>query len=135
MHGEIKVSDKEQRKNVQRYDTPDLQGSGSWVEVRLALIGESKAFMKESERLRRESLGVESGSEEAEALEAEASKLGEDWYSKNVLAWTWKDEDGNVLPLPRDNPDVLDKLTTPELQFLAAAINGSADDQKKQRRR
>ncbi len=125
----------QQRKNVKRYETPDLQGSGSWIEVRLALIGEVREFIRESARIQKLAQATESGTEEADDLEAAAAKLGSDWYGKNVIAWTWKDETGNALPLPSADPKVLDLLTQPELQFLAAAINGSADDQKKSPRR
>ena len=122
-------------KNTKRYETNDVQGAGTFVEVRLALIGESRAFIKESARLRNRALEVEADSEEGDALEAAAAKLGQDWYGKNVIAWNWTDEAGNLLPLPAHDPNVLDLLTQPQLEFLAAAINGSAADQKKQPKR
>lgn len=121
----------EGRKNTKRYETDELQGAGSWIETRLALLGESKAFFKETERIKKAAGDVEPDSEESAELEAAALKLGQDWYAKNVVAWNWKGEDGNILPIPSVDPTVLDLLNSPEMTFVAAAINGSAQDQKK----
>lgn len=129
------MSDNGKRQNVKRYDTQNLQGDGSWIEVRLALIGESRVFTKEAQRLKIAASEVDAGSEEGDALVAEATKLGHDWYGRNVIAWNWKDEDGNPLPIPSIDPGVLDLLTQPEVEYLAAAINGSAEDQKKRPKR
>lgn len=123
------------RQNVKRYETPELQGKGSWIEVRLCTIGENEAFIKESRRLAEAVGEAEANSEEEANLIAEVKSLGMDWYARYVIAWTWKDDDGQPLPLPSAQRDVVDKLTQPELEFVAAAISGSADAQKKLRKR
>ena len=38
-----------------------------------------------------------------------------------VVEWNWVDDEGNPLPLPADDPGVIDKLVLPEFQFIAEA--------------
>ena len=38
---------------------------------------------------------------------------------KCVLEWNWVDDDGEPLPLPSEDPNILDKLVLEELVFLA----------------
>lgn len=123
------------RQSTKRYNTADIMGEGSWVDVHVASLGEAKEFRKMTRDLALQVVDVEAGTPEAEALDAEAAKFTELWYGKHLVGWNWVDDDGNPLPLPGGNPEVLEKLNPIELEFLANAVLGQAVDQKKLSRR
>jgi len=42
----------------------------------------------------------------------------------NVVAdWNWVDDEGNPLPLPRDDPEVIDRLTRQEQSFIVDELD------------
>ena len=41
-----------------------------------------------------------------------------EWLKGIKLYWNWEDEDGNSLPQPADDPDVLDQLSIDEINFI-----------------
>ena len=43
---------------------------------------------------------------------------------ENVVAWNWVDDDGQALPLPREDVGTIRRLTDEEVTFLAQAIQG-----------
>lgn len=45
-----------------------------------------------------------------------------------VADWNWVDDAGELLPLPADDPTVVDRLVIPEFEFIArsAGLDGSA---------
>ncbi len=48
-----------------------------------------------------------------------------------VLDWNWVDDNGDPLPKPHRNVEVVGKLLEEELKWLFEAITGSTDGQKK----
>jgi len=76
-----------------RVATESVQGEGSWVELRGTTVGEVRA--------------------------ARAGELDDDQLIlKHVVGWNWVDDKGHDLPLPKDEPGIVDTLTAEE----AAAI-------------
>lgn len=51
---------------------------------------------------------------------------GRAFMAERVVKWDWVDEDGTPLPLPKTDPDVLDRLTGPERDFLMSNATGAA---------
>lgn len=92
------------RQNVRRIQTPKLQGEGSFVEFKRFTYGESKAV--------RAANGEHGGDSEWE--QAESTRL----LGEHLISWSWVDDDGAPLPLPKDDPTVVDLLTDEELGFL-----------------
>lgn len=104
---------KSTRQNIKRVASEAVQGEGSWVSVKALTLGESKQIAAE----------VEAAADNQAVRIALTERLIQD----RVVAWTWVDDEGNDLPLPKDSPDVVDMLTTDEVLFLGRAINGSID--------
>jgi len=93
----------------------EVQGEGSFVKVRAVLYGEAKLLRKSMNGM----------SEEEKVAKIDQLLI------EHVFDWDWVDDDGNPLPLPKDDPDVLNRLTAQEINFLGNAMNGSPADQKK----
>lgn len=73
--------------------TESVQGEGSWVQLRGTTVGEQKA--------------------------ARAGELEDDTLiQEHVLAWNWVDDAGNDLPLPKDEPGIVDTLTADEARVI-----------------
>lgn len=104
------------RRNIRRVDSTEVQGEGSWVEIRKATWGETKR------------MGAEVAAHEGD--QAAQVALSERLIVEHVLGWSWVGDDGIPLPLPSTAPEVLDLLTGEEVAFLAGAINGSEDRPK-----
>lgn len=104
---------KSTRQNIKRVASESVQGEGSWVSVKALTLGESKQIAAEAT----------AGEGDTVAQLALATRL----IQQRVLAWTWVDDEGNDLPLPSADPNVVDLLTTDEVLFLGRAINGSID--------
>ena len=103
-----------QRKRVIRFDSPKIQGDDSWVEVSRLTVGEARRAEKIKDDPDTDSF-------------AEVVGL----YQTHIINWNWVDDDGSPLPLPKDDPDVVDGLTADEFSFLGDCLAGSEEDQKK----
>jgi hypothetical protein len=51
-------------------------------------------------------------------------------FKRRVRDWNWVDEDGEPLPNPQEDPNVLDTLTDEEFNFLVGCIKGSEEELK-----
>jgi hypothetical protein len=102
-----------ERQNVRRFPSEAVQGEGSWIEVSRLTVGEAR----EADRLRKDP--------DADSFEA----VG-DIYKKHVRAWNWVDDDGEPLPLPADDPDVINDLTDQEFAFISDCLVGSEEERK-----
>ena len=103
-----------QKTLVKRVQTKDIQGEGTYVVVRALTWGEQKAFRRE-----------------AEARVDPDEQLIEATLASRVIEWNWSDENEVPLPLPKDDPTVLDRLTDEELTCLTRAIFGTAKEGSK----
>ena len=80
-----------------KVSTESVQGEGSWVELRGVTVGEQKA--------------------------ARAGQLDDDQVIiEHVIGWNWADEAGRPLPLPKDEPGIVDTLTSEEARVLVFRI-------------
>jgi len=95
------------RKSVRVYETDDLQGEGSFVKLSAVKVRE----VRKARKL-------------AKDAEVDAFMEGLKMLKDHVLAWNWVDDNDEPLPLPKDQPDVLDELTNEEVEFLAGILMG-----------
>jgi hypothetical protein len=103
------------RQAIIKVESEEVQGEGSFVKVRSILWGDAK-------RLKKDLAGMD---------EDDKLRANDELIAKHVYEWDWVDEDGNPLPLPKDDPTVLDLLTAHEIKFLGKALSGGDDDTKK----
>ena len=101
------------RQNVRKTMTPNLQGPGSFVEFKRFTYGESKAI--------REAAAAHADDENWQ--QEESLRV----LAEHLIAWNWVDDDGNALPLPKDDPAVLDQLTDEEVKFLIGLFGDKTD--------
>lgn len=95
--------------------TDEIQGEGSWVIVRRLSIKETRAFRDK----------MSEAGDEYNAFEAGVAVM-----KQNVVEWNWVDDDGNPLPNPKDDPEVIELLTDDEVAVLGKAIRGDEDELK-----
>ena len=100
-----------QRKSTHRYDATEVQGEGAYVVVRTTSYGQQKNFVRNSESM--------TDYEKQLAIEA--------MIVENVIEWNWVNDDGEPLPLPKNDPGIMEELTANEVVFLGEAIAGQAD--------
>lgn len=101
------------RQNLRRFPSEEVQGEDSYVVVSRLTVGEAR----EADRLRK--------ADDTDSFEA-ISKF----YRDHVHAWNWVDDDGEPLPLPKDDPAVIDMLTDREFEFVAECLAGSEEERK-----
>lgn len=105
-----------QRKtSIIQVDSTDVQGEGSWVKVRRMKWGEIKALSKRQAE-------IKAAGDEGANL---AIDVSDDLLAEHTMEWNWVDDEGNPLPQPHGNVEVIDGLTDEEFSFLADAIAGS----------
>jgi hypothetical protein len=51
-------------------------------------------------------------------------------FESHIVDWNWSDEDGEPLPPPADEPEVLETLTKEEYQFLTGVFQGTETELK-----
>jgi hypothetical protein len=102
------------RRNFIRAETPDVQGEDSYIVVTLPTTKDLK-----------ELVSLESDDN------VRAFESGADLIRKHVREWNWVNDDGEPLPLPKENPDVIDDLTAQEFRTVLDVMTGSADGKKK----
>ena len=93
------------RTSTRRVDSTEVQGEGSYVELRRPKGRDIKAAMRK-----------DAETADAEALAKYDASL--ELLRGHVMGWNWVDDDGEPLPQPQDGPDVFDDLTIQEIQFL-----------------
>lgn len=98
---------------TRRIPTDSIQGPDSFVVIRPPKWGLLRKAQKQAKQ-----------GGEAEAGIAFAEEL----LVKSVLDWNWTDDDGNPLPLPKDEPGVLEDLDADEVAFLVEKITGAFNE-------
>ena len=101
-----------QRKPNERISSTEIQGEDSYVVI-------SKMTVREVREARKRSTD-----------EGDMFELGIESTAKHVVDWNWVDNDGKSLPVPSENPEVMDDLNVEEMTFLAQALLGGAEQQK-----
>jgi hypothetical protein len=110
-----------QRKNVRTINSEKVQGEGSFIRVRGTTVKET-----------REAVGQGSVADDAPKEERIAAyDRNLDFLLSHVLDWNWVDDEGKPLPIPRENAEVKDMLTSDEVGFIGDAITGSGVEELK----
>lgn len=113
------------RQNLRKCDSEEVQGEGSWVVMRQISHGENKATIAK--------YGAYMGVGVADIPPAtliEMQEANDDLIVKNVVEWNWVDDNGDPLPLPRNQPDIVDALTEAEAKFLGLSMRGETERKK-----
>jgi len=97
--------------SMREYKTPALQGAGSYVIFKALTVGEIKEIRETR----------------TEVDDGDAFEVGLDTIAKHLIGWNWVDDDGDALPLPSEDPEVINLLTDDECTFLAEKLIGKAD--------
>jgi len=97
-----------QRKQSVRADTADAQGEGSYVVIRRLKGVEAYEYSDASATLK--------DKPSAAAYWQMVQCLG-----RLVVGWNWVDDEGKPLPLPKDDPAVLEMLSVDEINAIAEA--------------
>ena len=129
------------------------QGDDAKLVIRKITIGEARDIQAEHEALQSQTAEVEkqltaTRQQLNEAVNGEAPTIAEElktllakrdelntqsieFLAPFVLEWNWVDDDDEPLPQPKEDVGVLSSLMPDELNFIANAIGGGLDDQKK----
>lgn len=92
------------RQTIKHVKSP-VQGTDSFVEFRELTWGEQKDLAKQRQ--------------EIDDDIDKATQLTEKLLVDHVANWNWLDDDNTPLPLPKDDPTVIDRLNDDEIKFLA----------------
>ncbi len=98
------------RKKAKKYPSDEVQGEGTWVEMRRPKIGQLKRLMK---------LQTEEGN--LEAFDGATDLLGE-----LIIDWNWTDDDDKPLAKPGNGVSLDDLATDDEIFFLSNLIGEEA---------
>ena len=114
------------RQTVKRHETEEIQGEDSYVVVtgikvrdirRLRKMVRNEGLQERNEEHREKGESEEEPTDQFE----ESLKL----IAKHVTKWNWVDDDEEPLPVPAENPEVMDELTNEEAVFLTELMIGS----------
>jgi hypothetical protein len=116
-----------ERQIIRTYPSDSVMGEDSYVKIRGLTMGQQKKISKDSELPEEAKAGL-SEEQIAKKQRELAMEKSAEIIQKVVWEWNWVDEDGKPLPLPKDDPDVLDELTEAEIRFLTAAMKGDVEN-------
>lgn len=102
-----------ERQNRRRVPSPKVQGEDSWIEVTRLTVGEAREVQ------------TKRGDPDVDAF-VEVGKI----YARHIVGWNWVDDDGDSLPLPKNDISVIDSLTDLEFTFIAEILGGSEEERK-----
>jgi hypothetical protein len=88
-----------------KVDSTEVQGKGSWVLLRSPVIDDLTALEMPPEGDRKASI-----------------EFGRELLKSLVMDWDWVDDEGNPLPKPPDEPEILARIPLSEVMFLIGAI-------------
>jgi len=89
------------RKSVRRFPCDDVQGEGSYIVLAAIKVKQVREMRKKAK------------DPEFDDFEGGVALLAE-----HILSWNFVDDEGNPLPLPKDDPTVIDELTNEESEFI-----------------
>ena len=123
------------RQSIYVINSPEIQGEGSWVKVKRVEYGEAKKVRKFLRALDREIERVKDGTSQngksEEDLRDEQVAYNDQFISSKILAWNWVDDDDVPLPVPSQEPSVLDALDVQEMDWLSDVLSGEHDRKNK----
>jgi len=100
---------------IDRVDSASVQGEGSYVLLKKMTHGEVKTFNR--------AMAAAAKSEDETPLQI--------IIRTQVMEWNWSDAEGVAFPLPKDEPEILERLTEAELLFLTQSIMGVSSAKSK----
>lgn len=96
------------RRVQKRFDTTKAQGKGTYVIMSSLRVGERRDYIEKSKEKDFSMVG-----------------WGIELLTKHILEWNWVGDDGKELPIPKDDPKVMDDMTDAESELLAGLLTGS----------
>ena len=122
------------RINTLRFDTSDVQGEGSYIIVRSMTMGEVVDFQRRAIRDRQPLPKFRRWIDRVFRSSRTASERGRSDAIRTlsfVRGWNWVGDDGEPLPLPADDPNVIDRLVIEELTCIANCVNGRRQSEER----
>jgi hypothetical protein len=102
------------RKGTVRFNSDEVQGEGSYVLVSPLTVGEAKELYNSARP-----------GKDAKDVDEQVLEISFDTIAAHVVEWDWVDYDDKPLPLPKDNPAIVDRLNVNEIKFLAECLTGN----------
>lgn len=101
------------RTSIVKHETDEFQGEGSFVVLSAMKVRE----VRELRRLDDDADGFE---------------IGIQMLADHIIEWNWVDDEGESLPLPKDDPEAIGRLTNSEADFLSELLipKGESDTVK-----
>lgn len=108
------------RTSVRRYDTEEVQGEGSFVVLSSMKVKEVRALRLASKQAKA------AGEDDGDAAFEGGLKI----LADHIVDWDWVDDGDKPLPLPKDDPNVVDELTNDEADFLSDLLTDGGQETK-----
>lgn len=117
------------RVGVKRHNSQEVQGEGSYVVVTGVKVKEIRRIRQqtrdaERERARHDVLLKEDPLAQVPEVEYDEFESGLALLASHIVDWNWVDDEGDPLPLPKDDPAVVEELTNEESEFLIQLLMG-----------
>lgn len=103
---------------TRRIPTPEVQGPDSYIVLRTLRRGDATL----------EDLLEGAG---GSASLSDSMSFNDKVVTACLVEWNWVDDDGEPLPLPSDDPEVLNRLYAPEYQLLVQRVTDGINVQLK----
>lgn len=107
-----------ERKLVRKVPSEKAQGKDSWVEFKSLTYGERSLLREEAEKHTEDETGEWARSQERRL------------FTEHLVGWNWVGENGEPLPLPSEDPDVIQSFTDDEFAFINSLFEVSNNGKK-----
>ena len=101
------------RQSMRRVKSDLVQGEGSYIDMRQIPYG----MIADARKMKAS----------GEVDEVEYTR---DLVNRIVAGWNWVDDDGNPLPPPGEDPDVIDRLLASEVACIVQQVQNIGSDLK-----
>jgi len=132
------------RKVKKRIKTEEVQGKDSYVVMTSLKVYEMRSLRKKQADSRKQrndyqktlqaySAALESGKTTADLVIPEEPDYidpveeGLELLKQHVIEWNWVDDEGEPLPQPKDDPEVIYQMTDDETKFLTEILSGERE--------
>lgn len=101
------------RRSVVSHKSDEVQGEGSFVVTTAVKVREIRQIRKHA------------ADEDFDDFEGGISLL-----AKHIVKWNWVDDEGKLLPCPKEDPEVINELTNEESEYLVGLLMGEQGEAK-----
>jgi hypothetical protein len=101
------------RQSVKTYKSDIVQGEGSFVKTTAVKVKEIRQIRKHAK------------DEDFDDFEGGIKLLAD-----HIIKWNWVDDEGQPLPCPKDDPEVINELTNEESEYLVGLLMGERGESK-----